>query len=307
MRAALGTRLVAFLSVLLVSLCMDCALAQGLIAFASARGSRTDIYTIRPDGTGLRRIIVNGQDPSFIPGTAGSLVFARGRSIYSADRNGGGIRRLARVQSRILVSNPMLSEDRSILLFNATTPGRNPVTSIRLFRMDRSGMQTIAASGWDPSFTPDQVRILFARGSTIYGMSRNSMAGPPYTPGVTWRVAGNAKARYPITGSGAFTGIVFAAHPNVPGATWSIRAILYGEEQPHEVVLASNAGQPTLSPDGRFIAFVRNGDIYTIRTDGSGSRRLTRNAGIVSRPTWWIPPERRAGNRSEFRASGQRP
>jgi TolB protein len=29
------------------------------------------------------------------------------------------------------------------------------------------------------------------------------------------------------------------------------------------------------SPDGRTIAFLRNGEVYTVKADGSGERRLT--------------------------------
>ncbi|MBS1678441.1 MAG: PD40 domain-containing protein [Actinobacteria bacterium] len=42
--------------------------------------------------------------------------------------------------------------------------------------------------------------------------------------------------------------------------------------------------EPSFSPDGRTIAFAREGDVYTVRPDGSGERRLTNGSAIDSRP-----------------------
>jgi Tol biopolymer transport system component len=42
--------------------------------------------------------------------------------------------------------------------------------------------------------------------------------------------------------------------------------------------------EPSFSADGRTIAFVRNGDIYSMRADGSGQRRLTSSLEVDSRP-----------------------
>ena len=50
--------------------------------------------------------------------------------------------------------------------------------------------------------------------------------------------------------------------------------------------IATRAGAPAWSPDRTRLAFVRLGDIYVMRADGSQQRRLTRGrAGDVS-PTW---------------------
>ena len=48
--------------------------------------------------------------------------------------------------------------------------------------------------------------------------------------------------------------------------------------------------EPNFSPDGRTIAFVRGGDIYSIRPDGSGQRQLTSGPEVDSLPK--IAPER---------------
>jgi Tol biopolymer transport system component len=42
--------------------------------------------------------------------------------------------------------------------------------------------------------------------------------------------------------------------------------------------------EPSFSPDGRTIAFARDGHIYTVRPDGSGERRLTNGSVLDSRP-----------------------
>jgi dipeptidyl aminopeptidase/acylaminoacyl peptidase len=42
--------------------------------------------------------------------------------------------------------------------------------------------------------------------------------------------------------------------------------------------------EPAFSPDGRTIAFVRGGDIYSVRPDGSGQRHLTSGSALDSVP-----------------------
>jgi dipeptidyl aminopeptidase/acylaminoacyl peptidase len=43
-------------------------------------------------------------------------------------------------------------------------------------------------------------------------------------------------------------------------------------------------GEPAFSPDGRTIAFARGGDLYSVRPDGSGQRRLTSGPELDSAP-----------------------
>jgi dipeptidyl aminopeptidase/acylaminoacyl peptidase len=42
--------------------------------------------------------------------------------------------------------------------------------------------------------------------------------------------------------------------------------------------------EPNFSPDGRTIAFARNGDLFSVRPDGSGQRQLTSGTAIDSEP-----------------------
>ncbi len=66
--------------------------------------------------------------------------------------------------------------------------------------------------------------------------------------------------------------------------------------------------EPNFSPDGRTIAFVRGGDIYSIRPDGSGQRQLTNGPEVDSLPKIapngrYVVFERRGCPRRPLRAS----
>jgi Tol biopolymer transport system component len=54
--------------------------------------------------------------------------------------------------------------------------------------------------------------------------------------------------------------------------------------------IVRDGGQPTWSPDGRWIAFVRDFDIYIMRSDGSDVRRITGDEGRQAFPVWRPTP-----------------
>ena len=61
---------------------------------------------------------------------------------------------------------------------------------------------------------------------------------------------------------------------------------LFAVKGGHQNQLTENPAdtEPSFSPDGRTIAFAREGHIYTVRPDGSGERRLTNGSALDSRP-----------------------
>jgi len=61
---------------------------------------------------------------------------------------------------------------------------------------------------------------------------------------------------------------------------------LFAVKDRHLNQLTENPGdtEPSFSADGRTIAFVRDGDVFAIRADGSGEKRLTSGPDVDSRP-----------------------
>jgi dipeptidyl aminopeptidase/acylaminoacyl peptidase len=61
---------------------------------------------------------------------------------------------------------------------------------------------------------------------------------------------------------------------------------LFAVRDGHRNQLTENPAdtEPSFAPDGRTIAFAREGHIYTVRPDGSGERRLTNGSVLDSRP-----------------------
>jgi Tol biopolymer transport system component len=61
---------------------------------------------------------------------------------------------------------------------------------------------------------------------------------------------------------------------------------LFAVRDGHSNQLTENAAdtEPSFSPDGRTVAFAREGHIYTVRPDGSGERRISTGDALDSRP-----------------------
>jgi Tol biopolymer transport system component len=88
----------------------------------------------------------------------------------------------------------------------------------------------------------------------------------------------------PATASAAHgSAVVFSQHWTKEGAE---EGGLFAVKQGRQNQLTENPAdtEPSFSPDGRTIAFAREGHIYTVRPDGSGERRLTNGSALDSRP-----------------------
>ena len=134
------------------------------IAFTGSGGvfgeCKSDLFVIRPDGTGLRRVLAGVSNPAWSP-DGRRFAFVRGNAIHVASSSGRGVRRL------VAGSHPDWSPDGRRLAFmrevggttrvfvvGANGRGVRPLTSVRGFQLD-------------PDWSPDGRWIAYY--STSYG------------------------------------------------------------------------------------------------------------------------------------------
>jgi Tol biopolymer transport system component len=167
--------------------------AQGRIAFSVESGPRGDygnIFTIEPNGTGLRMLttasVGSAADPAWSP--IGDRIFfdvqfpigtgwkkATSSSVFSMDVNGGSMRQLTSELSGVYDGDPAVSADGTRIAFDRfDLSGR--LTGIWLMNPDGSNVVRVttpptSAAGGDqqPDFSPDGTMIVFDRDGSDNG------------------------------------------------------------------------------------------------------------------------------------------
>jgi Tol biopolymer transport system component len=259
------------------------------IAFAlegnGPTGDLTSLYTVRPDGTGLRRLTVpptlqalgGDSGPSWGP-HGRRLVFERNLPYWGSDRmrlmsvsvNGGAATALTRGPFDAM---PSFSPDGRRIAFTRVQQSR-VAPSAGLFTVDRSGrhLAPLLADGIDLSaaWSPDGRTIAFSR---------------------------LVSADRPLEQATLYLAAADGSNVRQLGAA-PVRGV-----------------SPAWLPDGKLLAFVSfvdgngprweaascppSGELYVVRADGSGLARLTRSRADDEHPTW-SPDGRRIAFSSGF-------
>jgi TolB protein len=242
------------------------------IAFAIERGSISSLYTVRANGTGLRRITVppTRQDLGGDSGPVWSpngrrIVFERDLPYWGDDRfrlaavpAAGGLAR--QLTPGPYDAMPTVSPDGRRIAFVRLTR-TDTEASVSLYTVDRLGHHAapLLSSGLDisPAWSPDGKTIVFSR---------------------------LADQSLPIDQATLY--LADADGSNVrPLGPAPVRGV-----------------SPAWSPDGKRIAFVSfadhngsacpagtctpNGEVYAVAADGSGLTRLTASKADDEHPTW---------------------
>jgi TolB protein len=220
-------------------------------------------------------------------GDAGELAFVRGGNVYTVRADGTGLRRLTR--TRLVEGGPAWSPDGTRLAYNAGGSVSAQIlvrdaASGRTRAITRGRAQNLS-----PAWSPDGKRLAFAsnRAGTydIYltgadgrGVRRLTRLGSSFSP--AWSPDGRTIV-FSSSGRTPENPELYSIRPDGSGLRRLTRTA-GGVDQ------LGDDGMPSWSPDGRRIAFTSNrtgdGEVWTMAPTGRDQRRLL---GFPRRDDWW--------------------
>ena len=255
------------------------------------------ICIMNADGSGYRRLTTDNSRQHFYPSLAPdgqSVVYSafyatNNYEIYELDLNDGSVDRLTNTLG--VETAPEVSPDGSRITFTRIPPNKD---QYQIILMDRNGknMGNIPGIfGWDPTWSPDGKQILFASERSnpvqLYSIRTDGKNLERITnlPAIRGRSDWSADGQFIVTYS---------------GPSWNREVYIMNADGSNPRQLTPTGGNsqgPSISPDGKWVAFTAYFDnygddhgceIYIIRVDGTDLRRLTNNDYCDYQPRWGL-------------------
>jgi TolB protein len=286
------------------------------------------LYTIRPDGSGVRAITSPGPDedrdsfPDWSPdgrSIAFTRFFPEQTDLLLVRPDGTGVRNLTRAgctRDCLSSESPAWSPDGQRIAFERAIGPRpdGPPRLVGIFVVDADGSNVRQLTQFEPnsgsadhgpSWSPDGRRIAFIRVTTalrsaIYTVNADG-SGLRLVRRMPRKWPGSGTPNWSPDGSRLLfsTACRFGNCGQAPTGAQLFTIKPSGRGLRQLTQLAGNSNNGAWSPDGRKIVFVRNrglgptGDLYTINADGTRLRQLTHNPQL--REGWpdWRPAMRR--------------
>ena len=218
--------------------------------------------------------------PIALSSLSGRIVFDNIEDVWSINADGSGLRRLTRSPWREF--DPTLSPDGRFIVYRAEP---NDYPELWLMKADGTGHLRLTRDGGFPTWSPDGSMIAFAPAGGSSGRSWIAIMNAD----------GSARRRLPHTEYGEYPswspdGKRIAFNSNLSGQA-QMYIVDVDTSQVLDLSNVGEGGKVAWSPDGRSILFASHRDhsdnwtdIYVMRPDGSGVRRLTRGGGET--PAW---------------------
>jgi Tol biopolymer transport system component len=253
--------------------------------------SRSEIWTMRPDGNGLRRLTRNNLEercPSWSPNgrwIAFTRHGIRPPDLFVMRADGRAVRRVAHTVGSD--SCPEWSPDRRRLVFvslyvNTTSGGHHDVFTIGT---NGRGLRrlTTQEEAWEQTSWSRTGRIAYVNtkspldGSDIWTMNADGSNKQRLTRAVSeW----NVEPEWSPDGRR----IAVINDADSPRAVHTMNAD--GSTLRQLTNVTSSEASPSWSPNGRKLVFERNGQPFTMNADGAGIRQVTRMRHGAGAPDW---------------------
>jgi Tol biopolymer transport system component len=265
------------------------------LVFARGESSRSELYVMREDGSGLRRLTRNAvgdYSPSWSP-DGKRILFASNRDgddeLYVMDANGRNVRQLTRNRGRSDLTG-LWSPDGRWIAF-ASDRARPGEHEIFVMRANGAGVRRLVASvnhpNWQdaqfsPVWSPDGRRIIFSMTVSegnpelfVVGVDGRGLKRLTFTTGDVETFGDDTMPDWSRDGR---TVLFVSNREGRSSDVWIMNANGSGQRP---IVRRPNADDwhPRYSPDGRKIAFTQltRGDgryVWVMNRDGSRAKRL---------------------------------
>jgi Tol biopolymer transport system component len=268
---------------------------NGRLVFQRQAGSHVQLFSLSPDGGGLRQLTHFGSTDAVWPAwsPAGTKIaferdFANHAAIATINSDGTGFEVLT---PHGLNGGPSWSPDGKLITFGRYIPGRE--ASIWIMNANGRNVRRVTKNpipAADPCncigqgssvFSPDGKRIAFtwtkgARKSAVFTVNVNGSGLKQLTP---WGRGVADKIDWSPDGSRILLSMPEFGRPGVSANVFSVRRDGSDLEQlTHDTGGTINNGADSWSPDGQKIIFVSNRDgvykTYWMNADGTGTTEI---------------------------------
>jgi Tol biopolymer transport system component len=269
--------------------------ATGRLAFTEipADPAGTRIFTINPDGSGIKNLRVQGFEPSW-SADGKNLVFVRGQSVFTMTADGGNVTRVTHDNG--YVSSPHFSPNAGRIVYaednlpvaDSDTPRRLSIFSVRSDGTDRRRLMTTTRNNYpspSPVYAPNGRRIVFDaglnghRGAGIWTIRRDGSHLRRLARGVLLARDWSPDGQW----------ILFQRLTDLGDTCGDGRAMRPDGSDKHPV--PSGCGE-VLSPSGESLAFWSGpsvsvdrtcSDVYTVPLVGGDAQTVTHNCANFER------------------------
>lgn len=289
---------------------------NGKIAFVSNRAAGAgEIYTMRPDGTGVTRITFpNGgnSDPAFSPDGAKIAFTSPSASNYEISvMNADGTGRKQLTNTPVAESEPTWSPDGTRIAFVANSFGVDGQTDLEIWVMnakggDRTRLTNNTFPDTQPAWSPLGNKIAFVSARTgdtddnVYVMNANGSRQTNITPNSPTGCSSNCYQGHDDNPAWSPDGSKIAyvhgyGPPENPFAGGGVPNIWTMDPNgTNKTNISNNSSvsgvRPAYSPDGTRIVYVgaanTNRDIWIMNANGKGQKVLHANAANDISPDW---------------------